>query len=77
MQTAGSGSDSPSTAIFATLPVTASGHPGNLGLNLPHLIEKWTGLLFDTVKSNPNLGSLLGKVRTPFSDMVFVPCGML
>ncbi len=33
MQTAGSGSDSPSTAIFATLPVTASGHPGNLGQN--------------------------------------------
>ncbi len=32
MQTAGSGPDSPSTAIFATLPVTASGHPGNLGL---------------------------------------------
>ncbi len=31
MQTAGSGPDSPSTAIFATLPVTASGHPGNLG----------------------------------------------
>jgi hypothetical protein len=32
MQTAGSGPDSPSTAIFATLPVTAIGHPGNLGL---------------------------------------------
>ena len=31
MQTAGSGPDSPSTAIFATLPVTASGHPRNLG----------------------------------------------
>ncbi len=27
MQTAGSGPDSPSTAIFTTLPVTASGHP--------------------------------------------------
>ena len=27
---AGSGPDSPSTAIFATLPVTAIGHPGNL-----------------------------------------------
>ena len=37
MQTAGSGPDSPSTAIFATLPVTASGHPGNLGYN--HLEE--------------------------------------
>ncbi len=34
MQTSGSGSDSPSAAIFATLPVTASGHPGNLGLDL-------------------------------------------
>ena len=32
MRTAGSGPDSPSTAIFATLPVTASSHPGNLGL---------------------------------------------
>ena len=32
MQTAGSGPDSPSAVIFATLPVTASGHPGNLGL---------------------------------------------
>ena len=31
MQTAGSGSESPSTAIFATLPVATSGHPGNLG----------------------------------------------
>ncbi len=30
-KTAGSGPNSPSTAIFATLPVTASGHPGNLG----------------------------------------------
>ena len=29
MQTAGSEPDSPSTAIFATLLVTASGHPGN------------------------------------------------
>jgi hypothetical protein len=27
----GSGPESPSTAIFATLPVTASGHTGNLG----------------------------------------------
>ena len=34
MQTAGSGPDSPSTVIFATLPVTASGHPGNLGLSV-------------------------------------------
>ena len=34
MQTAGSGPDSPSTAIFATLPVTASGHPGNLGTSV-------------------------------------------
>ncbi len=34
MQTAGTGPDSPATAIFATLPATASGHPGNLGLNL-------------------------------------------
>ncbi len=33
MQTAGSGPDSPATAIFATLPATASGHPGNLGYN--------------------------------------------
>ena len=33
MQTAGSGPVSPSTAIFSTLPVTASGHPGNLGLS--------------------------------------------
>ncbi len=32
MQTAGSGTNSPSTAILATVPVTASGHPGNLGL---------------------------------------------
>ncbi len=31
MQTAGSGPDSPSTAIFATLPVIANGHLGNLG----------------------------------------------
>ncbi len=31
MQTAGSGPHSPSTATFATLPVTASGDPGNLG----------------------------------------------
>ncbi len=31
MQTAGSGPDWPSTAVFATLPVTASGHRGNLG----------------------------------------------
>ena len=31
MQTAGSGPDSPSTAIFTTLPVTVSSHPGNLG----------------------------------------------
>ena len=29
---AGSGPVSPATAIFATLPVTTSGHPGNLGL---------------------------------------------
>ena len=33
MQTAGSGPESPFTAIFATLPVTASGHPGYLGLD--------------------------------------------
>ncbi len=32
MRTAGSGPDSPSGAILATLPVTASGHPGNFGL---------------------------------------------
>ena len=32
MRTAGSGPESPSTSIFATLPVTPSGHPGNLGL---------------------------------------------
>jgi hypothetical protein len=31
MQTAGSGPGTPSTALFATLPLTASGHPGNLG----------------------------------------------
>ncbi len=31
MPTAGSGPDSPSTAVFATLRVTASRHPGNLG----------------------------------------------
>ena len=31
MQTAGSGPDSPSTTLFATLPLTASGHTGNLG----------------------------------------------
>ena len=31
MQTAGSGPDSASTVICATLPVSASGHPGNLG----------------------------------------------
>ena len=35
MRNAGSGPDSPATAIFATLPVTASGHPGNLGLVAP------------------------------------------
>ncbi len=29
MQTAGLGPDSPSTAILATLSLTASGHPGN------------------------------------------------
>jgi hypothetical protein len=29
--TAGSGPDSPSIAILATLPKAASGHPGNLG----------------------------------------------
>ncbi len=33
-ETAGSGPGSPSTAIFATLPVTANGHPGNLGLDI-------------------------------------------
>ncbi len=33
LQTGGSGPDSPSTALFATLPATASGHPGNLGLD--------------------------------------------
>ncbi len=33
MQTAGSGPDAPSTAVFATLPVTASGHPGNLAID--------------------------------------------
>ncbi len=32
MQNAGSGPDSPSTAIPPTLPVTAGGHSGNLGL---------------------------------------------
>ena len=31
MQTAGSESDSPATAIFATLPVIASDHPRDLG----------------------------------------------
>ncbi len=31
MQTDGSGPDSPLIAILATLPVTANGHPGNLG----------------------------------------------
>ncbi len=31
MQTAGSGPVSPSTTMLATLPVTANGHPGNLG----------------------------------------------
>ena len=31
MQAAGSGPEWPSTAKFATLPVTISGHPGNLG----------------------------------------------
>ncbi len=31
MQTVGSEPDSPSTAILTTLPVTANGHPGNLG----------------------------------------------
>ena len=30
-KTAGSGLDSPLTAILATLPVTANSHPGNLG----------------------------------------------
>ena len=30
MQTGGSGPESPLTAIFATLPATVSGHPGNL-----------------------------------------------
>jgi len=34
MRTAESGPDSPSTAILATLPVAASGHPGNLGENV-------------------------------------------
>ncbi len=34
MLTAGSGPDSPSTAIFATRPATARGHLGNLGLCL-------------------------------------------
>ncbi len=34
MQTAGSGPASPSTAIFATLPATTSGHPGNVGYYL-------------------------------------------
>ena len=33
MQTAGSGPDSPPTAILATLPVIASGHAGKLGSN--------------------------------------------
>ncbi len=33
MQTTGSGLASPWTAKFATLLVTASGHPGNLGLD--------------------------------------------
>ena len=31
MQTAGSGPNSPSTAVLAMLPVTTSGHPGNFG----------------------------------------------
>ncbi len=31
MQIAGSRPNSPSTAIFAMIPLTASGHPGNLG----------------------------------------------
>jgi len=34
MQTAGSGPDSPSTATFLMLLVTASGHPGNVGYDL-------------------------------------------
>ena len=45
MRTAGSGPESPSTAIFATLPATASGHPGNLGYNVtrinPGADERW------------------------------------
>ena len=41
MQTAGSGPGSSSTAIFATLPVTASGHPGNLGLGF--IVERPNG----------------------------------
>ena len=32
MQTPGSGPGSPSSAIFATLPVAANGRPGNLGI---------------------------------------------
>ena len=32
-RTAGSGPELMSTAVIATLPVTARGHPGNLGLN--------------------------------------------
>ncbi len=39
MQTAGSGPESPSTVIFAKLQATASGHPGNLGLN--RVCPKW------------------------------------
>ncbi len=47
MQTAESRPESPSTAIIATLPVTAGGHPGNLGLtkerNMPNFVFAYHG----------------------------------
>ena len=39
MQAAGSGPDSPSSDILATLPATTSSHPGNLGLELTWLLS--------------------------------------
>ena len=53
MQTAGSGPDSPSTAIFATLPAIKSGHPGNLGL-LPRCVQ------------NESRGGVVIKIRSNF-----------
>ncbi len=57
MQTAGSGPDSRSTAILATLSVTASGRPGNLGSRQP------CGLMWDI--SDRKVGDMASETESP------------